>query len=251
MRVTRHLLSGCECSPPLGKLGVLKGAPPVYLFYLDTQNFGNSPGGPYSYMAVPFTYYGQIAIPMPNAPPDSTVLDRANAGAAAGSILVRWYDRQVAPGALYSFSNADSGNASINAANAAGLSKNITYSAPPTDVFLQAAALAANVGEPILIGVIQQDTSSFAFQQHNSPQGRSNVAPVVSQRSAPLNVSAPIQSNVIPESVAQANQNAAVGPSLLVGTQNPPGFTTSVANVGGLSLTEIAILVGIAALLIL
>lgn len=243
MRVTQHLLQGlgCACAPR----GLGNQAPwvdgRVYLFYLDTKNFTSSPGGPYSYMSVPYAYYGKSQIPMPNAPPDAVVLDKANAGAAAGAIQVLWYSDIVMPGQLQQTINpGTSGTSSPDPNNL------ILSGSPPADVIPQAGVLASSIGGPILVGVIPQSTTARAFQQHLSPVGSSVVAPVIAQTSQSLNVSAPQATSVVQRQTGGNYDES----SLVVGTQNPPGGST-VTGDDGLSFWEIAIILGLGAALLL
>lgn len=229
---------GCACEPrTLGQLGA---TPSVYLFYLDTRGGSSSPGGPYSYMPVPLAYFGQVAVSMPNAPPDATVLNASQG--PAGTIQVRWYGTQVTPGTLASSSNSDSsGNVGISA-NYAGTANNIINSAPPSAVLPQAETIAASIGAPVLVGVVAQSTTPWAFQQAHSTPSSTSVAPVVSSNSAALSVSAPVQ--------ARSTQQVQATPTLVVGTQNPQGSSGG-AGTSGLSTAEIALMIGAVALLIL
>lgn len=230
MQVQRRL--GCACAPR--QFGALGATPPVYLFYLDTKGGTASPGGPYSYMQVPPAYYGQMAIPMPNAPPDANVLNAANAGSAAGAIQVRWYGSQVQAGTLNSLSVPSDGNASINSANAAGTANNIIYTVPPQAVMPQATDIAASVGGPILVGVVAQSTSPLAFQKASAPSPSSPVAPIVQQTSP---------SNTGPQPVATMNDYTPVVSTALPVIAAPSN--------SGLSFGEIALILSLATLLFL
>jgi hypothetical protein len=226
MRVTRHLLQGLGCPRAMGRLGA---TPPVYLFFLDTQNFGSSPGGPYSYMNVPYSYYGMMRVPFTAPLPDVSL--------SGGTAQVIWYGSQVSPGELANAGGSSGGNATVNGGNIS--SANI-----PAAMFPQATAIAESVGEPILIGALVQATSAAQFQRAVSPAASGTTAPIISASSAPVNVSAPQQTST-PESYSSGDAQ------LVVGTQNPPGASTSVASSSGLSFAELALILGVAALILM
>jgi hypothetical protein len=202
----------------------------VYLFYLDTAGFKSLPGGPYSYMNVPYSYYGTDRVPFSNALPDVAV--------SGGTAQVTWFQQLISPNELQGSGGA-SGNAQVNAGN-------VSQEPVPSAMFPQASDIANSVGVPILVGCLVQSTSVSSFQRAVSQAG--TTAPIVSQSSAALNVSAPQQSSGSTVQMTAAHYATNDDSDMIVGTQNPPASSPPVSD-GGLSLFDVAIIIGVAALI--